>query len=125
MLSYSSPDIRPETASAPAVRATRRITGLTDDLAAELTRFAVADLGPADVQGLVEGVHRTAAALTRILDQLRELPELTQPEHELGLPRHHTVRSELEQAAAAAEDLQAAAESLCRLLPTESPGSPQ
>jgi hypothetical protein len=67
----------------------------------------------------MRGMIDTASALTRILDQLRESPALAQPEDELALPAHQTVRSELEQAAAAAEDLQVTAESLCRLLPAE------
>lgn len=100
-----------------------RIVALTAELATELSRFRAANLGPADLDGLMHGMSRTAAAFTRILDQLRECPVLAEPENELGLPRHHTVRSELEQAAAAAEDLQATAESLCRLLPAEVLGS--
>ena len=104
--------------------ATRRVLDLTAELAAELPKFEVADLDAADVQALMQGMNRTAAALTRILDQLREYPVLAQPENELGPPRHDSVRSELEQAAAAAEDLQTATESLCRLQPAELLGPP-
>ncbi|HVW42722.1 MAG TPA: hypothetical protein VHC18_15355 [Amycolatopsis sp.] len=140
MLSHSRTDIRPEdigkaaTATAspgPAAlagtgrtAATRRIIGLTAELGAELSHFQGTDLGTADVHALMHGMNCTAGALTRILDQLRECPALAQAEDELGLPRHHTVRSELEQAAAAAEDLQVSAESLCRQLSTDPLGSP-
>ncbi|NKQ56567.1 hypothetical protein HFP15_27185 [Amycolatopsis sp. K13G38] len=115
MLSHSSSEIRPESVDRPAP--TRRILSLTAELAAELSRFKAENLGPTELHRLMHGMNCTASALTRILDQLRDCPVLTQSENELGLPRHQTVRSELEQAAAAAEDLQVSAESLCRLLP--------
>ena len=129
MLSYRSTEIRSDDAGHDRVEmaalggtgrtaTTRRIIGLTAELAAELSRFQVTDLGSADVHGLMHGMNRTAGALTRILDQLCDCPELTHGDNELVLSRR-TVRSELEQAAAAAEDLQAAAESLCRRLPAE------
>jgi len=115
MLSQSSSEIRPESGDRQAP--TRKILSLTAELAAELGRVETEELGPAELHKLMHGMNCTASALTRILDQLRECPVLAQTENELGPPRHHSVRSELEQAAAAAEDLQVSAESLCRLLP--------
>lgn len=115
MLSQSSSTMRPglEGRAAPA----RRIITLAGELADELSNFDADALDAAELRGLMCGMTSTASALTRILDQLRECSVLGQPENELGLPAHHTVRSELEQAAAAAEDLQVTAESLCRSLP--------
>jgi hypothetical protein len=116
MLSKSSPEIYPENAErAPG----RRIISLTDELADELSHVRTETLGPAELRSLMQGMTCTASAITRILDQLRECAVLVESEDELGLPTHHTVRSELEQAAAAAEDLQVTSESLCRLLPAE------
>ncbi|GHG93427.1 hypothetical protein GCM10017788_70790 [Amycolatopsis acidiphila] len=97
----------------------RRIITLAGELADELAHFDADELEAAELRGLMRGMTGTASALTRILDQLRECPTLTQPENELGLAAHQTVRSELEQAAAAAEDLRVTAESLCRLLPAD------
>jgi hypothetical protein len=118
MLSQSGTTKRPglEGRAAPA----RRIITLAGELADELANFNAEELDAAELRGLLRGMIGTASALTRILDQLRECPVLAQPENELGLPAHQTVRSELEQAAAAAEDLRVTAESLCRLLPAES-----
>jgi hypothetical protein len=117
MLSQSSPHIQPEYPG--RARPARQIISLTGELADELDRFDIEALGPADLRVLLRGMIGTASALTRILDALRESPALAQREDELALPAHQTVRSELEQAAAAAEDLQVTAESLCRLLPAE------
>jgi hypothetical protein len=117
MLSQSSSTMRPslEGKAAPA----RKIITLAGELADELSNFDADQLEAAELRGLMRGMTGTASALTRILDQLRECSVLAQPENERGLPAHQTVRSELEQAAAAAEDLRVTAESLCRLLPVD------
>lgn len=117
MLSQNGSTMRPglEDPAAPA----RRIITLAGDLGDELANFDADGLEAAELRGLLRGMASTASALTRILDQLRECSVLGRPENELGLPAHHTVRSELEQAAAAAEDLRVTAESLCRLLPAD------
>lgn len=117
MLSQSSSTMRPSLKgkAAPA----GRIIALADELAGELTNFDANELEAAELRGLMRGITGTASALTRILDQLRECAVLSRPENELGLPAHHTVRSELEQAAAAAEDLRVTTESLCRLSPAD------
>ncbi|WP_236788784.1 hypothetical protein [Amycolatopsis sp. GM8] len=106
--------------SGSTTRPTRRIITLADELADELSRFDADELGTAELRGLMRGMTGTASALTRILDQLRECPVLTQSE--LDRPAHQTMRSELDQAAAAAEDLRVTAESLCRLLPVDMSG---
>ena len=110
------PGCYPDYAGTEAVAAGRIVT-LTGELAEELARFEAGPLGPAEVRHLLGGMSETAAALARILDELRSCPVLFQPENELGLPAHQTVRSELDQAAAAAEDLQVTAAALCTLLP--------
>ncbi|WAL67312.1 hypothetical protein ORV05_05870 [Amycolatopsis cynarae] len=117
MLSQSRPDIRPhdEDRGVP----TRRIVDLSGALADELERLETEELGPRELAGLMRGTIRTASALTRILDRLRACPELAQPDTGPGRHRHHAVRRELDQAAAAAEDLQVTAEALFRLLPGE------
>ncbi|HVV08735.1 hypothetical protein [Amycolatopsis sp.] len=56
----------------------------------------------------------TASAPARILDRLRERPELVGREP----GQYPSLHTELDQAAAAAEDLQVTAASLARLLPT-------
>lgn len=111
MLSQSGPRTRPGGRDVP----TRRIITFVDQLADELTAFDADELETAELRGLMHGMTGTASALTRILDQLRECPALIQPE----LPVQQTLHSELEQAAAAAEDLRVTAESLCRLLTAE------
>jgi hypothetical protein len=111
--SHTQPEYPGRTRPAP------RIISLTCELADELDRFDTEALGPAGLRVLMHGMVGTASALTRILDHLRESSALARPEDELTLPPHQTVRSELDQAAAAAEDLQVTAESLCRLLPAE------
>ncbi|MTD53634.1 hypothetical protein [Amycolatopsis pithecellobii] len=93
----------------------RRIIMLAGELADELSNFDADGLGTVELRGLMRGMTGTASALTRILDQLRDCPALVQPE--LDRPANRAVRSELEQAAAAAEDLRVTAESLYRLLP--------
>ncbi|MFD2418685.1 hypothetical protein [Amycolatopsis pigmentata] len=99
----------------------RRIIRLAGELASELDRMETAPLEPADIRHLLDGMSGTAAALTRLLDELRLSPVLTSASNELGLPSQRTVLSELAQAAAAAEDLTVTAASLCRLLPREVP----
>ncbi|KAA9152927.1 hypothetical protein FPZ12_035935 [Amycolatopsis acidicola] len=86
-------------------------------MADALRRFDAGALAPEDLRELLRGMTCTASALTRILDQLRESPGLG--EHELGPSAHRHLRSELDQAAAAAEDLQVTSESLVRLVPQE------
>ncbi|GHF85790.1 hypothetical protein FHX82_001049 [Amycolatopsis bartoniae] len=95
----------------------RKILALTGLLADELQHLDARELDAAEVRTLMHDLTGTASALTRILDGLRDCPLLTPPGQEPGV--HHTVCSELEQAAAAAEDLRVTAESLCRLLPAE------
>ncbi|TNC24005.1 hypothetical protein FG385_19690 [Amycolatopsis alkalitolerans] len=97
----------------------RRIITLAGQLSDELSDFDTHELCAAELRGLLRGMTGTASALTRILDQLRECAMLSRLEHEVGLPAYQTVRSELEQAAAAAEDLRVTAESLCGLLPLD------
>jgi hypothetical protein len=113
MLPVSKPDHAER--SAPA----RRMVRLADQLADELSRFDAEPLCPADVERLLNGMSGAAAALTRILDELRRSPVVTQAENELALPAHQSVQAELAQAAAAAEDLMVTAAGLSRLLPGE------
>jgi hypothetical protein len=98
-----------------------RIIHLAGELAGELERMETAPLEPADIRHLLDGMSGTAAALTRLLDELRLSPVLTNASNELGLPSQRTVLSELAQAAAAAEDLTVTAASLCRLIPRDLP----
>ena len=95
----------------------RKILALTGLLADELRNLDARELDAAQVRVLMHDLCGTASALTRILDRLRDCPLLTPAGQEPGV--HRTVCSELEQAAAAAEDLRVTAESLCRRLPSE------
>ncbi|HVV08734.1 hypothetical protein [Amycolatopsis sp.] len=111
MLSQSSPDIHPERTG----RSTRRVIGLTGELADALSDFDAGVLTPGELRELMRGMNSTASALTRILDRLRERPELVGREP----GQYPSLHTELDQAAAAAEDLQVTAASLARLLPTQ------
>ncbi|UQS26428.1 MULTISPECIES: hypothetical protein [Amycolatopsis] len=93
------------------------------ELAKTLDEVEGGRLGPDEVRDLLEGLTALATAVTRVLDDLRGCPVLREREHELGLLAFQTIRSKLEQAAAAAEDLQVSAEALCRLLPEHTPES--
>lgn len=117
MLSQSRPEIHPHENGQAGP--TRRILTLSGELADELGRLETGQLGPRELAGLMRGMIRTASALTRILDQLRERPALASPRTAPGRHSHDTVQRELEQAAAAAEDLRVTAETLLRLLPGE------
>ncbi|HKS47126.1 MAG TPA: hypothetical protein VJT49_18855 [Amycolatopsis sp.] len=96
-----------------------RILRLADQLADELEHFETQPLCAADIRRLLNGMSGTAAALTRILDELRSCPAMAHADNDLGLPTHRSVLSQLAQAAAAAEDLKVTAAALCRQLPRE------
>jgi hypothetical protein len=113
MLTVDKADYAARTAPA------HRIIRLADELADELDRFQAEPLHPAEVGRLLDGMSGTAAALTRILDQLQDSPVLTQAEHDIAMPAHQSVLSELAQAAAAAEDLMVTAAGLSRILPPD------
>src|SRR6187399_1751468 len=95
----------------------RRIIYLADELADELDKVGTEPLAPADVRPLLDGMSGTAAALTRLLDELRDSAVLAQTSNDLGVREQQTVLTELAQAAAAAEDLTVTAAALCRRLP--------
>lgn len=99
----------------------QRLVQLADQLADELDRFDAGSLRPAEIKRLLDGMSGTAAALTRILDELRTSPVLAQADNDLALPSQQSLPAELAQAAAAAEDLMVTAACLSRLLPTEPP----
>lgn len=98
-------------------RSARKILYLADELGDELDRVKTEPLRPDDIKRLLNGMSGTAEALTRILDELRTSPVLAHTGNDLTPPVHHTVLSELAQAAAAAEDLTVTAAALSRLLP--------
>ncbi|MDQ0379919.1 hypothetical protein [Amycolatopsis thermophila] len=100
-----------------------RPADLAPRLAKSLEELQSARLGGDEVRDLLQGLATVAAAVTRVLDDLRACPVLREREHELGLLAYQTIHSKLEQAAAAAEDLEVGVEALCRLLPEHAPGS--
>jgi len=103
----------PESADSEA-----RAAELARELAGRLNGLDSAGLGPAEVRDLLEGMVTMATAVTQLFDGLRGCPALQAREKELDVLAHHTIHSTLEQAAAAAEDLEAGVTELRRLLPS-------
>lgn len=93
------------------------------DLGKALDELVSVQLGSDEVRELFEGLTTLATAVTRVLDDLRTSPALREREHELGLVAYQTIHSQLEQAAAASEDLQVSVEALRHLLPEHAAGS--
>ncbi|NIH79314.1 hypothetical protein [Amycolatopsis viridis] len=90
-------------------------------LAKRLDELVSVALGADEVRDLLDGLDRLAAAVTGVLDELRDCPGLREREHDLELLTVQTIHSTLEQAAAASEDLQVTVDALCRLLPEHAP----